>query len=84
MKFWNKTRDVRIKNWHKVILPTDTPIMPLYPYNGWTRWGDYLQVKRDLQLNSSKGKFFMHTSEKIIWFEQMSDAVWFTIKWEIK
>lgn len=83
MKFWNKQKHLREKSWTKVSLPRDPCISGYYyfQYDGWTRRREYEDQKRDLQLLSSKGKFYMTMSHKDIWFEKEKDAAMFILRW---
>ena len=69
MKYWNKDKAVRYRCWTKVKLDTR---IPRYPY---------ALLKRELQLNSSPGKFYMYHAGDYVWFEREEDAVMFSLKW---
>ena len=79
MKFWNKSKDVRLRLWHRVSLPSEIRVFTNREYVGWRWWGEFDKAKRDLQLHSSTGKFFMKINNRDIWFELKSDAVWFSL-----
>ena len=79
MKFWNKSKDVRLRLWNRVSLPSEKKVFAIYDYVGWSSWVEFDRAKRDLQLHPSTGKFFMKINNKDIWFELKSDAVWFSL-----
>lgn len=83
MKFWNKSKDVRLRCWYKISLSQDQPQRgnAFRPYEGWSNYRDFDYVKRRLQLYQSKGKFFMEINNKNIWFERKEDVIWFSLTW---
>jgi hypothetical protein len=38
-------------------------------------------LKRELQLHDSPGKFYLYFAGRYIWFEREQDAMWFRLKW---
>ena len=79
MKYWNKTKEVRLRCWTKVSLPYD-PRTPTGNYDGWHSWTKFINEKRKLQLHPSKYRFFMIITKKEIWFESSYDALEFKLK----
>ena len=80
MKFWNKQHNVRKLYWTKVALPLDD-LRGMYPngvqtYVGWLRRNTFTDLKRELQLAPSNGRFYMCIMRKEIWFEDPADATW--------
>lgn len=67
MKYWNKDKKVRQQHWHAVQRPIRA---------GW----NYAQLKRELQLMDSPGKFYLYYGSHTVWFEREQDAVWFILK----
>lgn len=65
MKYWNKDKRVRQEHWSRV------------QYNGDK---SYFEVKRELQLMDSPGKFYLYFGSRSVWFEREQDAVWFQLK----
>ena len=85
MKFWNKHPEVRRRHWTMVKLPRDTDADKMYPpgvtpFAGWYQRGPFEKMKRELQDNPSKGKFYMMILNKVIWFENAADATWFILR----
>ena len=84
MKFWNKHPEVRKRCWTKVVLPQEDHggMYPtgIKPFAGWYRRGPFDRLKRQLQNNPSKGKFYMMVLNKDIWFERPEDATWFILR----
>lgn len=78
MKYWNKTREVRLRCWTKISLSKIT--YGNRELDLWTTLDEYDDCKRLLQLNPSDGKFFMQLLSKDIWFERGADATWFCLK----
>lgn len=84
MKFWNKHPEVRKRCWSRVELGPEHG-GPLYggligrPYYGWVHREPYNSLKRQLQANPSKGKFYMMILVKEVWFESAGDAIWFKL-----
>lgn len=76
MKYWNKSKQVRLKHWTCVELNPMTSF-----YRGWTNWTAFDKMKRELQLMTNKNKFYMRIGERAIWFESAKDATWFTLKY---
>lgn len=80
MKYWNKTKEVRLRCWYQVKIP--------FPDYSGTAKGlivgyydkiSYFEMKRRLQKTDSPGKFYMDMTTKTVWFERSEDAVWFTL-----
>ena len=65
MKYWNKDKRTRQKHWHAV-----------------RRRGvcDYAEVKRELQLTDSPGRFYLYYGSLTVWFELEQDAMWFALR----
>lgn len=64
MKYWNKDKRVRQEHWFRVQRNGDKP---------------YSEVKRELQLIDSPGKFYLYFGSRSVWFEREQDAVWFAL-----
>ena len=79
MKYWNKTKEVRLRCWYKISLTRNTSLVNTRSYSGWTRIDSFDSVKRKLQNHHSNGKFFMSLGIREIWFELQEDAVWFSL-----
>jgi len=67
MKYWNKDKKVRQQHWHPVLRTINL------------NW-NYAQLKRELQLMDSPGKFYLYYGSRTVWFEREQDAVWFILK----
>jgi hypothetical protein len=67
MKYWNKDKRIRQEHWF--------PVRLRHRHDHIT----YSLVKRQLQHNSSTGKFYLYYGGNTVWFEQKQDAVWFTL-----
>ena len=78
MKYWNKTREVRLRCWTKISLPKIT--YGNRELDLWTTYRSYDECKRLLQLYPSDGRFFMKLLSRNIWFEHGADATWFCLK----
>lgn len=65
MKYWNKDKRIRQKHWYRV---------------SSNAWRNYDEVKRELQLMDSPGKFYLYYGFSTVWFEREQDAVWFRLK----
>ena len=65
MKYWNKDKKIRQKHW--------------YPVSS-IAWRNYPEVKRELQLMDSPGKFYLYYGSRTVWFEREQDAMWFRLK----
>jgi len=78
MKYWNKQKEVRERCWTKVLLHQDPHPYPS-GYRGWNRYYEFDGLKRKLQNNPSKRKFYMMILNKEIWFECGADATWFML-----
>ena len=68
MKYWNKDKNTRQKHWFKVDVSN---IFDRFERN----------LKRELQLYDSPGKFYMYYAGRYVWFEREQDAMWFRLKW---
>jgi hypothetical protein len=68
MKYWNKDKNTRQKHWFKVDVSN---ILDRFERN----------LKRELQLYNSPGKFYMYYAGRYVWFEREQDAMWFRLKW---
>ena len=68
MKYWNKDKNTRQKHWFKV----DVSNIP----DRFDR-----NLKRELQLHDSPGKFYKYHAGRYVWFEREQDAMWFRLKW---
>lgn len=80
MKFWNKSRNTRLRNWTCVKLRINPS--PLYGnFAGWTSWPAFADLKTTLQRQPGKGKFYMNIMDKEIWFENPKDATWVALKY---
>jgi hypothetical protein len=65
MKYWNKDKRTRQKHWHSV--------------QRWTG-RNYAEVKRELQLYDSPGRFYLYYGSLTVWFELEQDAMWFALR----
>jgi hypothetical protein len=65
MKYWNKDKRVRQEHW--------TGIQR-------TNYRGYLDIKRELQLLPSDGKFYMYFGSRTVWFEREEDAVFVALR----
>ena len=70
MKYWNKDKKVRQKHWFKVNIETDNNLALRFNKD----------LKRELQLYDSPGKFYLYYAGRYVWFEREQDAVWFSLK----
>lgn len=68
MKYWNKDKKIRQQHWYAVQRPIR---------KGW----NYAQVKRELQLTDSPGRFYLYHGSQTVWFELEQDAMWFALRW---
>ena len=68
MKYWNKDKNTRQKHWFKVDVSN---ILDRFERN----------LKRELQLYDSPGKFYMYYAGRYVWFEREQDAMWFSLRW---
>jgi len=68
MKYWNKDKNTRQKHWFKVDVSN---IFDRFERN----------LKRELQLYDSPGKFYMYYAGRYVWFEREQDAMWFRLRW---
>ena len=81
MKYWNKQHKLR-KKWHKVELPRTYIRMSAFPeLDGWVVRHKFADLKRQLQLLESPGKFYMSIMHKEVYFEKQSDAVYFSLRY---
>ena len=81
MKYWNKQIKQR-KKWYKVKLPRTYHNSLVYPgFDGWIAKHKFDELKRELQLLESTGKFYMTIMHKDIYFERESDAVYFSLRY---
>ena len=82
MKFWNKRKQVRLKHWTCVKLNIGNRIKYLVgDYEGWINLKDFDDLKRELQQQPSKNKFYMTYLKMEVWFESAKDATWFSLKY---
>lgn len=65
MKYWNKDKRVRQQHWFAVKRNDDQ---------------HYTEVKRELQLADSPGKFYLYFGSRTVWFEREQDAMWYSLK----
>lgn len=65
MKYWNKDKKIRQKHWYPVARKSAL---------------DYQELKRELQLHDSPGRFYLYFAGAYIWFEREQDAVFFALK----
>lgn len=83
MKYWNKSKDVRLRCWTCVRLynPEKRAKERCFvgDYNGWSSWRKFDELKLELQRQPSKGKFYMDIMVMEVWFERARDATWFTL-----
>jgi hypothetical protein len=79
MKFWNKRKEVRLRCWTRVDLHLRKHSPLLHEFAGWLTYREFDNLKRELQLNPSKNKFYMNLMKREIWFEDSKDAVWFSL-----
>jgi hypothetical protein len=91
MKYWNKQHRVRAQHWHRFEINTlevrPRPISFISwtgSYQGWMTRGPYERLKRALQNNPSKGKFYTRISVKEIWFERAEDMTMFALTFDPK
>ncbi len=68
MKYWNKDKRIRQLRWHKVSV---SDMHDRFERN----------LKRELQLYDSPGKFYLYYAGRYVWFEREQDAMWFRLKW---
>ncbi len=68
MKYWNKDKDIRKKNWTRVELKPQ--IMWAHEISSKTKW---------CKQQSSTGRFYHYYNTW--WFERAQDAVLFTLRW---
>lgn len=81
MKYWNKSLNQR-KKWYKIELPRTHIKEPMFPeFDGWMARHKFEDLKRELQLLDSPGKFYMSIMHKDIYFEHESDAVYFSLRY---
>lgn len=78
MKYWNKSKEVRLRCWHKVLV---VPILG-------TGFGSPREAKITLQRDPNPNKFYVeynvHGStvfEITVWFERAEDATYFGLKY---
>lgn len=45
MKFWNKSKDVRLRLWHRVSLPSEKTVFANREYSGWRWWGNLIKQR---------------------------------------
>jgi len=64
MKYWNKDKRIRREHWFTVQRNNEQP---------------YAEVKRQLQLIDSPGRFYLYFGSRTVWFEREQDAVWFSL-----
>jgi hypothetical protein len=82
MKYWNKRKQVRLKHWTCVKLRIDDRDRYFTgPYEGWITHSAFNKLKRELQIQPSKNKFYMELIKKEVWFESAKDATWFSLKY---
>lgn len=89
MKYWNKTKEVRLRCWTFIQLPQTSKPNSLYrwvrpyPLYKWTTRGGetFESLKIELQRNNSVNKFYMCEEQGQIWFENAKDATWFRLKY---
>lgn len=82
MKYWNKSKEVRQKHWSCVKLRIDDRDRYFTgPYEGWITHTAFNSLKRELQSQPSKNKFYMQIMKKEVWFESAKDATWFSLKY---
>jgi hypothetical protein len=82
MKYWNKSKQVRLKHWTCVKLRIDDRD-PYFTgsFEGWISLKDFDNLKTELQLQPNKNKFYMGIMKKEVWFESAKDATWFSLKY---
>lgn len=87
MKYWNKQHKLR-KKWYKISLPRVFANSPWYTntnlngnFEGWTRYDEFDEMKRGLQMVDSPGKFYMNIMKKDVYFECERDAVYFSLRY---
>ena len=68
MKYWNKDKDIRQRDW------TPVPRPDIFHYA-------YKELKRQIQLMPGDGKFYFYYGSGTIWFEREEDAMWFILRW---
>lgn len=83
MKFWNKSRNTRLRNWTCVKLTIDKDRHPYFAgdYQGWLTWPAFADLKTTLQRQPGRGKFYMSIMKREIWFENAKDAMWVSLKY---
>ncbi len=81
MKYWNKTKEVRLRCWTKITLQHNERPGILDTYDGWYSWHRYTATKCVLQNDASTSKFFMTIRCKDIWFENSQDALKFKLSY---
>ena len=64
MKYWNKDKRSRQQHWFRVQRNGHQP---------------YNEVKRQLQLMDSPGRFYLYFGSSTVWFEREQDATWFSL-----
>jgi hypothetical protein len=65
MKYWNKDKRIRNECWTRIQR---------------TNYRGYYDIKRDLQLLPSDGKFYTYFGSDTIWFEREEDAIMIALK----
>jgi hypothetical protein len=81
MKYWNKQHKLREK-WYKVELPRTHIKSSAFPgIDGWVAKHKFNDLKRELQLLDSPGKFYMSIMHKEVYFERQQDAVYFSLRY---
>lgn len=85
MKYWNKQHRLREK-WYKVELPKiylNNAVHPSLDGWGWVlvEKHKFKDLKRELQLLDSPGKFYMSIMCSDVYFEREQDAVYFSLKY---
>ena len=82
MKFWNRRKEVRLRCWTCVKLHLNDQQNQKHwveDFQGFLTHTEFNKLKRELQLNPSRNKFYMNVLQKEIWFENSKDAVWFSL-----
>jgi hypothetical protein len=74
MKYWNKTKEVRLRCWTKIPCPfaNTRDIYEKIPCD------QYAEIKKWCQ-DQPGGRFF--NDVEYWWFERPADASWFTMTW---
>lgn len=81
MKYWNKQHKLR-EQWYKVEYPKTHLTNPVFPqFDGVISNRKFGELKRELQLLDSPGKFYMNLMYKTVYFERQQDAVYFSLRY---